>query len=698
MRSERVNAEVHSRRQRNVHASCRAAGARRGCRAPTLRMRPIVRLHHCKRQCRLGEEARTAEGKKAALTPRASAHNLDIQVIVPSGAYLRACDRGNPRPPPTESQSAVFAQTLALLAVREIRSARANAGSRAGRWNERENVHARTRGWSSARRGERAPHHGILPLLAGAGSAVLGTPESSCEADHTVRHAARQTRQCAGRRCWCHALSRSRSASVCAGPAFSTLRTTRVERGPTHLALPHRLHPARCGSVARSLSLPEHVVHLQAGAAAPPPPPLLPGRAPAGTSVALLTAESTGISSTCSARIHPRGANPAAGGMALFGPQWRDVMRDTAGPCRASEWFVTMAFQGAGGRSGRCGVGEAPASHLAMMDGAAGERAPLMAPRPWRTRAVLGAAASVACTAALLLLAGSQLAARPATGAAERLVLPAGEAAPCGGLASDPCMDAAAAPTVQRLASTMRELKRRLRSLRGGTAGWGRKAADFASKESGRLKYVERVRHSITNAEARVRAFLQTPGPAGPGGFRGLPGVPGPDGSPGRMGPMGFWGPDGLDGPEGREGREGRLGATGQQVKCCGKRQRSSACRTCPPPSLLAYSPCLQGAPGQQGPPGLDGLIGTMGARGRRGRLGRRSVIERRRLLVSCHAIAPLTRRLLLPVSGDVRASLDAWVPRVGPVWTSWVLGMHVCMCACVHACEVRACNCPDPI
>ena len=320
-----------------------------------------------------------------------------------------------------------------------------------------------------------------------------------------------------------------------------------------------------------------------------------------------------------------------------------------------------------------------------MMDGAAGERAPLMAPRPWRTRAVLGAAASVACTAALLLLAGSQLAARPATGAAERLVLPAGEAAPCGGLASDPCMDAAAAPTVQRLASTMRELKRRLRSLRGGTAGWGRKAADFASKESGRLKYVERVRHSITNAEARVRAFLQTPGPAGPGGFRGLPGVPGPDGSPGRMGPMGFWGPDGLDGPEGREGREGRLGATGQQVKCCGKRQRSSACRTCPPPSLLAYSPCLQGAPGQQGPPGLDGLIGTMGARGRRGRLGRRSVIEKTSCVLSCHRAthAPLAPPCIRGRQGElgrVGAEGGPGLDIMGPRYAC----VHVCMCACM--------------
>ena len=121
------------------------------------------------------------------------------------------------------------------------------------------------------------------------------------------------------------------------------------------------------------------------------------------------------------------------------------------------------------------------------------ERAALLASRPWRTRAVLSAAASVACAAALLLLAGSWLALPAGSGAAERLVLPAG-AAPCGGLASDPCMDAAAAPTVQRLASTMRALKRRLRTLRGGTRGWGRTAADFASKERSRLQYVERVR------------------------------------------------------------------------------------------------------------------------------------------------------------------------------------------------------------
>jgi len=99
------------------------------------------------------------------------------------------------------------------------------------------------------------------------------------------------------------------------------------------------LHPAKCGNTIRSLSLPEHVVHLQEGAAvarvsrpvtsaghppmsttaseqdnssppSPPSPPralptATPSRAPADTPV-LLIVDSTGMSSKCRARMSLR--------------------------------------------------------------------------------------------------------------------------------------------------------------------------------------------------------------------------------------------------------------------------------------------------------------------------------------------------------------------------------------------------------
>ena len=194
------------------------------------------------------------------------------------------------------------------------------------------------------------------------------------------------------------------------------------------------------------------------------------------------------------------------------------------------------------------------------------------------------------CLAALLAASTRGLA-RHSSSAEERLVLPGWpvSANPCG-IASASCMDATAVP-IQRLEATMKKLKKKLSRLRGNTKGWGKKATTFASSELSHLQYVDKVRlfpsrelcmdvgedvicdlrstqvrHQIEHAEARVRVFLNSPGPQGPSGFRGSPGTPGPEGRIGGMGPMGFNGLPGLDGPEGREGREGRMGGSGQQV------------------------------------------------------------------------------------------------------------------------------------
>jgi hypothetical protein len=58
------------------------------CRALALRLRSMRAVGLLLAAAVLEQEGLTTQGKKAALTALAAAHDLDVQVIVPSGTYL----------------------------------------------------------------------------------------------------------------------------------------------------------------------------------------------------------------------------------------------------------------------------------------------------------------------------------------------------------------------------------------------------------------------------------------------------------------------------------------------------------------------------------------------------------------------------------------------------------------------------------
>ena len=165
-----------------------------------------------------------------------------------------------------------------------------------------------------------------------------------------------------------------------------------------------------------------------------------------------------------------------------------------------------------------------------------------------------GAAVALTCSSAQALTGSNAQAAHNEDLMAQSVVAP-GQGLPGG-------YNAAAA----RLVTMVRNLKRRLATLREQQASWRSKVLAFASAQGASLQGLRRKRNRDKMQQHAEERFLRTPGPRGPRGLRGEQGQSGLDGTAGRRGPTGTAGAEGWRGPEGHAGRDGWPGATGARV------------------------------------------------------------------------------------------------------------------------------------